>query len=593
MLTAAEIRSRFLQFFAQQGHAVLPSAPLVPENDPTVLFTTAGMHPLVPYLLGQLHPLGKRLASSQKCVRTGDIDEVGDTRHLTFFEMLGNWSLGDYGKREAITWTFAFLTEELGIAPEKLYPTVWQGDEHAPRDDEAIAIWKEVFRGVGIEAKVDVPLAEGGRIFGLTDNWWGPAGATGPCGPDTEVYVDVGREDLMLTDEAGMPDFESGRLLEIWNNVFMQYRKEEDGSLSLLPALQVDTGMGLERITGFLQQAPDVFGTDLFLPILASLKEHTGSTEDTALRIAADHLRAAVFLIGDGVLPSNKAQGYVLRRLIRRAVLHLGAAGTEWIAPVVTSIVDVYAGAYPELREQWPSTAEALTVEVSKFQKTVDRGRKEIEKHQTLTGTDAFNLYQSYGFPLELTKEYARSKGIQFDEAEFDQAFQEHQEKSRTASAGEFASGLADHSDMTVKYHTATHLLHQALRDVLGEHVVQKGSNLNADRLRFDFAHPEKMTDQEIATVERLVNEKIQAGLVVIREEKATQQAFSEGFIGAFGHKYPEVVSTYDIGGWSREICTGPHVANTADLQAFTFKIAKEEASSSGVRRIKGVLETK
>lgn len=591
MLTANEIRGRFLQFFAQRGHAILPSAPLVPENDPTVLFTTAGMHPLVPYLLGQPHPLGKRLASSQKCVRTGDIEEVGDTRHLTFFEMLGNWSLGDYGKREAITWTFEFLTQELGIAASKLYPTVWHGDTSAPRDEEAIAIWQEVFAGVGIDAKVDVPLSEGGRIFGLTDNWWGPAGATGPCGPDTEVYVDVGREDLALTDASGMPDFESGRLLEVWNNVFMQYRKEEDGVLNELPALQVDTGMGLERIAGYLQNVPDVFGTDLFVPLFACLREHTSVTDETALRIAADHLRGATFLIGDGVLPSNKAQGYVLRRLIRRAVLHLGATGTEWIGPVVTSIVDVYADAYPELVVQWPATVEALTVEVSKFQKTVDRGRREIEKHQILSGTDAFNLYQSFGFPLELTKEYARSRGIKFDEAEFDRAFQVHQEKSRTASAGEFASGLADHSDMTVKYHTATHLLHQALRDVLGPHVLQKGSNLNAERLRFDFAHPEKLSEEEIMAVERLVNEKVQANLPVVREEKATEAAFAEGFIGAFGHKYPEVVSTYDIGGWSREICTGPHVANTGELGVYTFRIAKEEASSSGVRRIKGVLE--
>jgi alanyl-tRNA synthetase len=597
-LSSDEIRSRFLAFFANRGHAVLPSASLVPENDPTVLFTTAGMHPLVPYLLGELHPQGNRLASSQKCLRTGDIDEVGDNRHLTFFEMLGNWSLGDYFKDQSIHWSFEYLTskdEGLGLDPARLYVTVFAGDADAHRDDESIALWKEVFSGQGITAEVDLPIGAGGRIFTMAkdSNWWGPAGQTGPCGPDTEIFYDLGNGSGDLTLEGGMPDFESGRLVEIWNNVFMQYRKELDESFSRLERHNVDTGMGLERITAVVQGASTVFETDLFRSLLEIIRQHTPQADGHATRVMADHFKAAAFLVSDRVLPSNKDRGYVLRRLIRRAVLYSGldeneAILTRLVSDFVRELGLLYGSHYRGLLDERERITSTILDEVRKFHKSLAKGKKEIEKRQSLTGKDAFDLYQTYGFPLELTREYANSRDVEINEDEFEVEFKKHQDLSRTASAGQFASGLADHSQQTVRYHTATHLLHQALKDVLGDHVQQKGSNINAERLRFDFAHPEKMTSEQLQEVERLVNEKIAANLPVARAEMSPVEAFAQGFVGLFGHKYGDKVSVYDIAGYSKEICTGPHTATTGELGR--FEIQKEEAVSAGVRRIKAIL---
>lgn len=592
-MNSQEIRQRFLQFFAERGHTIIPSAPLVPENDPTVLFTTAGMHPLVPFLLGQPHPSGsKRLVDVQKCLRTVDIDEVGDNRHNTFFEMLGNWSLGDYFKKEAITWSWEFITSAdkgLGLDPNKLYVTVFAGDVDAGRDEESITLWKKCFATVGITGEVDAPLSEGGRIFTMPkeSNWWGPAGQTGPCGPDTEMYYDTGHGELTLPD--GMPDLESGRLLEFWNNVFMQFNKDEYAHFQPLAQKNVDTGMGLERAALISQGVSTVFETDLFQPIIAELKKQLALEEvGASLRIMADHLRSSVMLIADGVRPSNKDRGYILRRLLRRAILHSNLEHTEWVSPVVAQICQIYQEAYPDVAKKQEEITQIIREEAAKFHKTLAQGKKEIEKRTSLTGKDAFDLYQSYGFPLELTKEYALQKGVTLNEAEFVAEFEKHKDLSRTASAGQFASGLADHSEATVRYHTATHLLHQALREVLGEHVQQRGSNITPERLRFDFAHPEKLTESQVKAVEALVNSKIAAALPVSVETMSPEEAGKRGAIGLFGHKYGESVTVYSIGDYSKEICTGPHVQNTKELGY--FEITKEEAVSAGVRRIKAVL---
>jgi alanyl-tRNA synthetase len=586
MLSAQEIRQRFLAFFAARGHAVLPSASLLPENDPTVLFTTAGMQPLVPYLLGQPHPQGRRLVNIQKCIRTGDIDEVGDNRHLTFFEMLGNWSLNDYFKHESIPWSLEFLTnkeEGLGLDVHRLYVTVFAGDENAPLDTESIGIWQEAFRQHGIDAKM------GERIFSLgrEDNWWGPAGQTGPCGPDTEIFYDTLGEGAPVKD--GQLDTETGRAVEIWNNVFMQYTKEASGEFVRTPHHNVDTGMGLERMTMILQGKATPYETDLFQPIMDELQKLEHMADHRSKYIIADHLRAAVMMIADGVVPSNKDRGYVLRRLLRRAILHLEQKSTEWVPAVVQAVASIYGEAYPTVNAAVHEIAQSITEEAVKFQRTLQKGKVEIEKHETLTGKVAFDLYQSYGFPLELTQEYAESRGIKINQEEFETEFRKHQELSRTASAGQFASGLADHSEQTVKYHTATHLLHQALRNVLGGHVQQRGSNITPERLRFDFSHPEKMTDGEISAVEVEVNAQIKAALPVSMQAMSPEQAKAEGAIGLFGHKYGESVTVYSMGTYSKEICTGPHVKNTSELGH--FKITKEEAVSAGVRRIKAVLE--
>jgi alanyl-tRNA synthetase len=602
MLTSQEIRTRFLRFFEERGHAVIPSASLVPENDPTVLFTTAGMHPLVPFLLGEAHPLGKRLCSVQKCVRTQDIEEVGDNRHDTFFEMLGNWSLGDYFKKEAITWSWEFLCDPekgLGLDPSRIYVTVFAGDADAPKDEEAISVWQECFRGKGVSAELDKPLAEGGRVFTMdkSSNWWGPAGQSGPCGPDSEMYYDLGEEKAVgipLTLANGMPDFESGRLVEIWNDVFMQYNKTVEGSFYPLAQHNVDTGMGLERVAMITQGVPTIFDTDLFRPIFAVLESVVprgeGEEQEKSLRIAADHLRSSVFLISDGVRPSNKDRGYVLRRLLRRAILHSQFEDVNWVRGVVEAVAGIYREQYPAVEQQCDEIVQVISDEAAKFQKTLSKGMQEIAKRPSLTGKEAFDLYQSYGFPLELTVEYALKRGVEINKDEFEAEFQRHKDLSRTASAGQFASGLADHSEMTTKYHTATHLLHQALREVLGSHVQQRGSNITPERLRFDFSHPEKVTSEELEKVEKLVNAEIAASLPVTSEIMAPDEALASGAIGLFGHKYGDSVTVYSMGKFSKEICTGPHVANTKDLGV--FKIVKEEAVSAGVRRIKAVLES-
>jgi alanyl-tRNA synthetase len=550
------------------------------------------MQPLVPYLLGQPHPQGTRLTSVQKCVRTVDIEEVGDNRHLTFFEMLGNWSLGDYFKHESIRWSFEFLTSKehgLGMDPERLYVTVFAGDAHFPRDEEAIGIWKEVFAEVGIQAEVDLPLDKGGRIFSLSENWWGPAGATGPCGPDSEIHYNV-ENGASLTLEDGMPDFESGRIMEIWNNVFMQYNKSAPESFEPLEKSNVDTGMGLERITLIMQGKTVPFETDLFTPlveVLHAAAPHLVANENEG-RVVADHFRAAVMMITDGVVPANKDRGYVLRRLIRRATLHLNLPGTDWVESLVSAVATIYQEQYPIVRQLTREITKSLTEEVAKFQRTLEKGKQEIAKRQSLTGKDAFDLYQSYGFPLELTKEYAASKGVTFNEAEFATEFTKHQELSRTASAGQFSSGLADHSEATVAYHTATHLLHKALRNILGPEVQQKGSNITPERLRFDFSWGEKMTPEQLAAVETEINAQIAAHLPVTVATMSPDEAILAGAIGLFGHKYGDSVTVYTMGDYSKEICTGPHVENTKTLGKFS--ISKEEAVSAGVRRIKAIL---
>lgn len=593
-MKSSDIRSRYLEFFAERGHAIIPSASLVPENDPTVLFNTAGMQPLVPYLMGQPHPLGTRLASAQKCLRTVDIEEVGDNRHCTFFEMLGNWSLGDYFKEDSIAWSWEFLTSSekgLGLDPQRIYVTVFAGDVDAPKDATSIDLWKEQFVRSDITAQVDTSIEQGGRIFTMPkeSNWWGPAGATGPCGPDTEIYYDLGQGELTL--RSGFPDFESGRLIEIWNNVFMQLNKNEFGNFEPLVKNNVDTGMGLERITAVVQGVETVFDTDCFSSIIAAI---VGALPALAIeihiqRIMADHLRASVFLVSDGVLPSNKERGYILRRLLRRALLHARSDSLDWLQPVVAAVINTFSQAYPELVEQQGRILTTIQEEAGKFQKTLEQGKREIIKRYKLSGKDAFDLYQSFGFPLELTKEYAKSVGASIDEEEFELEFKRHQDLSRTSSIGQFKSGLADHSEQVVKYHTATHLLHQALKDVLGDQAQQKGSNLNADRLRFDFSYPSKLAPEQITQVENLVNEQIAAALPVSVVELSPAEAKSQGAIGLFGDKYGDRVTVYSIGAYSIEICTGPHVHNTRDLGHFV--ISKEEAVSAGVRRIKAILE--
>ena len=630
-MTATEVRQKFLDFFKEKGHTIIPSASLLPENDPTVLFTTAGMHPLVPYLLGEKHPGGKRLANAQKCLRTDDIEEVGDNRHLTFFEMLGNWSLGDYFKREAIGWSFEFLTDErwLGLDPKRLYVTVFEGDADAPRDEESIGIWQALFGSRGLSVEV------GERIFVYPKkkNWWGPAGLTGPCGPDTEMFYDTGREHDMAFGETCHPNCDCGRFVEIWNDVFMEYFKSEDGSFRPLEQKNVDTGMGLERIAAILQNVPTVFDTEIFQNIFRKIGALSGkaytavistsSNEEKSLgirheeishsvrndnsdqeqdnrsfRIIADHLRAATFVIGDerGVAPSNIGQGYIVRRLIRRAIregrrLGITEPFTHLIAEVV---VGEFGGHYTELEKSLPKIIEEMKKEEEKFGKTLEKGMKELEKLAAkgdVTGEQAFILFSTYGFPWELTEEILREKGMTVDRAIFEAEFKKHQDLSRTASAGVFKGGLADDSVETTRLHTATHLLHQALRTVLGDHVGQKGSNITAERLRFDFSHPQKMTPEEIQKVEDMVNDAIKRDLPIHVEELTMEEAKERGAIGFFEDKYAQIggkIKVYFVGDYSKEICGGPHVTHTGELGS--FKIQKEEAVSAGVRRIKATV---
>jgi len=606
-MTARELRQKYLDFFESKGHAIIPSAPLVPENDPTVLFTTAGMHPLVPFLMGEKHPLGKRLASVQKCVRTADIDEVGDNRHLTFFEMLGNWSLGDYFKKEAIEWSFEFITSEkwLGLDPRRLYVTVFEGDDDAPLDQESINIWKEQFQKAGIDAQVaeDKVVNFEKRIvpLGKDDNWWGPAGETGPCGPDSEMFYDIAPEDGPV--EGNFEKLNGPRLVEIWNDVFMEYNKKTDGTFEKLAQQNVDTGMGLERTLVTLTGNESVFETDIFQPIIRKIEEISGKDykEDSyqsPMRIIADHLRSATFMIADGVAPSNVERGYILRRLIRRAVRQGKILGIEnnFAAKIAEIVISEYKDAYPELEREIGKITEALNQEEVKFRETLEKGLKKIKEtiaesrsKEIISGSDAFGLFSTYGFPLELTKEIAKEHHISVDEEGFHEQFKKHQDLSRTTSAGMFKGGLADAGEMAAKLHTATHLLLAALGQVLGDHVQQKGSNITGERLRLDFSHDKKMTPEEIEKVENLVNEAIEKNIEVKCAEMTLEDAQKSGAVGVFGEKYGDKVKVYSIYDFSTEICGGPHAARTGELGK--FRITKEEASSAGVRRIKAVLE--
>ncbi|MGH9347000.1 MAG: alanine--tRNA ligase [Vicinamibacterales bacterium] len=594
-LTADELRSRYLQFFKDRGHAVIPSAPLVPENDPNVLFTTAGMHPLVPYLLGQPHPSGKRLVDYQKCVRTTDIEEVGDASHLTFFEMLGNWSLGDYFKRESISWSHEFLTRPdcLGIPPELIHVSVFAGDEQAPRDDEAADIW----RSLGIPR-------ERMSFLSAEHNWWAP-GEEGPCGPDTEIFVDMTQEPCDRGSDCIAGLCTCGRFFEIWNNVFMSYSRR-NGVTTPLATHNVDTGMGLERTLAVLNGVETVYETPDFQPIVQALvaasgysrEEIAGGQRTRALRIVSDHLRTAVFILGDqsGITPSNQGQGYVLRRLIRRAVRFCGILqihAARWVEAAQVVIAH-YERAYPELRTAASRIQEELLLEHERFQQTLVKGTRLLEQEigrlresggAALPGDFTFRLYDTYGFPIEFTQELAGEHGIGVDLADFHNRFEEHRSRSKTEAA---RSGLADLSDESVRYHTATHLLHAALRKVLGEGVQQKGSNITRERLRFDFSYPRAMTKEEIALTEQLVQEAIDRAIPVTSRVMAYADAVKSGAIGLFESRYGNDVSVYTIGDVSKEVCTGPHVSNTREIGRFT--IVKEQSSSAGVRRIRAVV---
>ncbi|MDD2891922.1 MAG: alanine--tRNA ligase [Candidatus Gracilibacteria bacterium] len=605
-ITSTEIRSKYLEFFKSKQHAVIPSSSLVPENDPSVLFNTAGMQPLVPYLLGEKHPNGKRLADVQKCVRTGDIDDVGDDTHLTFFEMLGNWSLGDYFKTDSIAWSWEFLTDKkwLGLDPRMISVTVFEGDKNAPLDEESIAIWKNVWKKNGLDFGDE-------RIARLPaeDNWWA-AGPTGPCGPDTEIFYYMGEG---LPPAGSNKGTDSKMWMEIWNNVFMQYNRVDANTLVPLPAPCVDTGMGLERCTVTLNHMKSVYETDLFAPVLARIREIVGTenyTEKSA-RIIADHIRAATQMIADGVIPKNVDQGYILRRLIRRAIREFYKMGYE--QPIIAEIAKMYIvqfeGIYESVRVNKEKIVEELMREEERFGKTLKDGIKEFEKlvrgfaialersGQKITiiaGEKAFRLYDTYGFPIEMTEELAHEAGLEVDKTGFNEAFEKHQELSRTASEGKFKGGLADSGEETTALHTATHLLLAGLRKVLGDHVFQAGSNITTERLRFDFTHGEKMTPEQLKAVEEYVNSAIATGATMIMKEVPKEEAKASGVVGSFWEKYPDIVKVYTLSGpdgtvFTRELCGGPHIETTAGMG--TFKIQKEEASSAGVRRIKAVLE--
>ena len=602
-MTSIEIREKFLNFFKAKGHTVIPSASLIPENDPSVLFTTAGMHPLVPFLLGEKHPGGQRLVNVQKCIRTGDIDEVGDSFHHTFFEMLGNWSLGDpasnrddserggYFKKEAIEWSYEFLTSPqwLGLDKNRLAFSVFAGDEDAPFDQEAYDAW--VSLGIPKERIAKLPKK---------NNWWGME--TGPCGPDSEMFYWVGPS----ASSGQVPEkfYDSDSLwVEIWNDVFMQFNKGNDNKLTPLAKPNVDTGMGLERTLAVVNGLDDNYRTELFWPIIQKIEELSGKKYGESeivtrsMRIIADHLRAAVFIIGDerGIAPSNVGQGYVLRRLLRRAIRHGNLLGIKenFTTKLASVVIDNFGLVYTEFQTSWKRVVSELEKEEEKFRKTLEQGLREFSKLKVVTGKDAFNLYQTYGFPIEMSQELAKESDLVVNEEEFKTEFQKHQDLSRTASVGMFKGGLADTSAETVRLHTAAHLMLEALRRVLGSHIQQKGSNITAERLRFDFSHGEKVTSEQITEVETIVNEQIQKKLPVHFEELPLEEARAVGATGVFEHKYGDKVKVYFIGNsdnyYSKEICGGPHVSNTSELGQ--FKISKEESASAGVRRIKAILE--
>lgn len=622
-MKAAELRHKYLDFFKSHGHAIVPSSSLVPENDATTLFTGSGMQPMVPYLLGEKHPEGTRIADSQKSFRSQDIEEVGDNRHTTFFEMLGNWSLGDYFKQEQIPWMFAFLTGELGLDPNRIYVTCFRGNDSLgiPRDTEAAELWQKLFSEKGVSAEiVDFPERDGmqgGRIFYYDEkkNWWSRAGVPGnmpvgePGGPDTEMFWDFG-ERLGLhaqsewKDEPCHVNCDCGRFMEIGNNVFMEYIKTETG-FEKLKQQNVDFGGGLERMLAAVGDDPDMFKIDLLWVLVDYIEQVTGrkygeSAEVTKqMRVVADHIRGSVFLVSDGVIPSNKDRGYVLRRLLRRAMVAVRMLGStaDWVPNAVAAVILTYKDSYPELATNAAQITKVIEDEKNKFAATLDKGLKEFQKiieAHAVSGTDAFNLYQTYGFPWELTRDLAREAGQNPDEEEFKAEFKKHQDLSRTASAGEFKGGLQDHSDVVVRYHTATHLMQKALREVLGEDVWQKGSNITHERTRFDFTYPQKMTDEQKKQVEDLVNGWIARDLPVKHEIIPLAEARSRGAIGLFGEKYADTVSVYGVYDpatnetVSLEFCGGPHVEHTGVIGK--FKIQKEEAVSAGIRRIKAVI---
>ena len=607
-MTSKELRQKYLDFFKEKGHSIIAGASLIPENDPSVLFTTAGMHPLVPYLLGENHPAGTRLASAQKCIRTTDIEEVGDSTHHSFFEMMGNWSLGDYFKKEAIEYSWEFLTSpnHLALDKNRLAVSVFAGDDDSPFDEEAYTIWSEIFNKEGL------PLT---RIAKLPkkNNWWG-MDSGGPCGPDTEMFYWSDNEQeapISFNDD-------NDSWVEIWNDVFMQYNKKADGSLELLDKKNVDTGFGLERVSSLLNGLSDNYLGDLFLPLIKkieslSAKQYANNSQDTkSMRIIADHIKAATMIMSDirGTMPSNTDQGYVVRRLIRRALLEAKKLGidisnSDWVKELSEIVLDLYKDIYSEIEEKRGLVGLEIKKEADKFQISLEKGLIEFNKISTsdISGVDAFNLYQSFGFPLEITQEMAKEKGIKVDINGFQEELKKHQELSRTAAAGKFKGGLADAGEETVKLHTAAHLLLASLRKVLGDHVSQKGSNITSERLRFDFSHNEKMSPEQIAEVEALVNSAINEDYKVFCEELLLEEAKNRGAVGVFDSKYGEKVKVYTVckedgagnkditNSFSQEICGGPHVSRTGELG--TFKIQKESASSAGVRRIKAVLEKK
>jgi len=584
-MKAIEIRNKYLNFFQKHGHVVIPSAPLIPENDPSVLFTTAGMQPLVPYLLGETHPSGTRLTDYQKCVRTNDIEEVGDNRHLTYFEMLGNWSLGDYFKEESVQMSYDFLTQELNIPAEKLSVTCFAGDEDCERDTTTAECWK----------KAGIP-EERIYFFGKDDNWW-IAGEEGPCGPDTEMFYDTGKPKC---SEQCNPSCGCGKYVEIWNNVFMEFFKDKEGKYTKLKQHNVDTGLGLERMAMLLQGKETPFETELFAPIMDKLIELQQIDNIASRRIVAEHLRSSMMITCDGGRPSNVDRGYILRRLIRRMIRHMNKLqiSLDELSTLIDINVENLKEMYPALVENKETIKTVILEEKDKFVKTLTKGEKEFVKEMEntknqgkdiLPGTVVFRLYDTYGFPPEVTEELATEHEMKIDKEEFERLFKEHQEKSRAGAEQKFKGGLAGSGEMETKYHTATHLLNAALRVVLGSHVHQRGSNITAERMRFDFSHPAKMTDEEKQKTEDLVNEWISSAIPVEHVEMKKEEAIAQGAEAMFIEKYGDIVSVYKIGNKSLELCGGPHVSNTSELGH--FKIQKEESSSSGIRRIKAVLE--
>ena len=584
-MDAKAFRQRYLDFFRARGHAIIGGSSLIPEHDPSVLFTTAGMHPLVPFLLGEPHPAGQRLVNYQKCLRTDDIMEVGDDVHLTFFEMLGNWSLGDYWKPEALQMSFEFLTQVLGFEADRIHVTCFAGDQDAPRDLEAAGIW----RSIGVQASHITFLPK-------ADNWWGPAGATGPCGPDSEMFYDM--EPDGPRDET--PATNPSRFWEVWNDVFMQYDKRADGTFVQLPVKNVDTGLGLERTIAILQGVPSLYETELFKPIVEKILSLAKKPNQFAVRVIADHMRASAFVLAEGITPGNVDQPYIARRLIRRSVRYGQEVGIQghFLAALAEVVIPTLSDIYPELEQHSGHILNALEEEETRFHRTLERGEKEFFRavegckaraQEMMPGEAVFHLYDTYGFPPELTQELAQKQGLTADMEGFRRAFEEHQAKSRAGATARFRGGLAERSPETTKLHTATHLLHAALRQVLGNHVEQRGSNITIERLRFDFAHPERLTGDQVSEVENIVNAQIQRNLPVTWEEMSVDKARQSGAIGLFEERYGERVKVYSIGDFSKEICGGPHVESTGDMGH--FRVLKDESIGSGVRRIKAILE--